>query len=291
MDESINIVLASNVKTYAEQNTIANFKTKLSSSLNFSGDWECGLTSISYTNSWYNLVTAQKITLSIFDEGYEKVVDKDQYVDSGRYDTIDELLTVINEIVQELLKDLTYDKRADIKVEEYTRLVVIKQAYNGNKILFLNFPEELCYVLGFDKKDMDKTKETAMAKYQNDMNYPDLEDYQLKPMTNQEKYYVALHPYDLSGGYHSLYVYSNIVKPSHIGNSFTQFLGLVEIPNNVKFGEQVVIKYQNPIYVPLILKEFDTIEIDIKSEFGESVPFEFGRSIITLHFRKVYKNM
>jgi hypothetical protein len=33
-------------------------------------------------------------------------------------------------------------------------------------------------------------------------------------------------------------------------------------------------------------KDFETIEIHIKDDTGESIPFEFGRSIIVLHFRR-----
>jgi hypothetical protein len=101
--------------------------------------------------------------------------------------------------------------------------------------------------------------------------------------------YTAEKPYELSGGYHSLFVYSDIVSPSFVGDSYTQLLRLIEIPSSYKFGDQVKITYPNTYYVPLLVKEFDTIEIDIKDDTGVNIPFEFGRCIITLHFRKVYK--
>ena len=65
---------------------------------------------------------------------------------------------------------------------------------------------------------------------------------------------------------------------------------MIDIPTDVKFGDQIHISYPNTYYMPLLVREFDTIEIDIKDDSGENIPFEKGRCIITLHFRKVYKN-
>jgi hypothetical protein len=106
-------------------------------------------------------------------------------------------------------------------------------------------------------------------------------------LNNKLNSFTGDHPYDLSGGFHSLFVYCNIVKPSYVGNTYTQLLRLVEIPSDKKFGDQVLIAYPNTYYIPLLTQEFETIEIDIKAETGETVPFEFGRSILTLHFRRV----
>ena len=61
---------------------------------------------------------------------------------------------------------------------------------------------------------------------------------------------------------------------------------VVEVPNNVDFGQQVVINYPNIQYVPILTNEFDHIEIDIRDDAGHNIPFEFGRSIVVLHFRK-----
>jgi hypothetical protein len=289
MDDNVNIVLASNIETFKENNTISNFKSKLATNMIFPGEWECGISSISYTNSWYNISSPQKITFSCFDSGIETEVDDNLVVYGGRYDTIDELLKEINNKLKKSRIDM--DKPPEVYVEDFTRIVNIEQGIKDNKIVFINFTSDLCHMLGFDKVDMDKTKENEMNKYQNALKYPDLSDYQLQPLTNKEKFYTATQPYDLSGGYHSLFVYSDIVKPTHVGNSFTQLLGLVEIPNNAKFGEQILIKYPNAIYVPLLLTEFDTIEISIASDFGEQIPFKFGRVIIVLNLRKVYKKI
>ncbi len=62
---------------------------------------------------------------------------------------------------------------------------------------------------------------------------------------------------------------------------------MVEVPRKTKFGEQCVIKYENPQYRPVLENEFEFIEMSIKDDTGELIPFEFGRAIVTLHFEKL----
>ena len=45
-------------------------------------------------------------------------------------------------------------------------------------------------------------------------------------------------------------------------------------------------KYDQPRYFPVQKKTFDTIEIDIRDDTGESIPFDAGKLIVTLHFRR-----
>jgi hypothetical protein len=162
-------------------------------------------------------------------------------------------------------------------------MITITHGLSGNNPVFLSFTPELCYILGIkDKKLNSKIKATlkkCKANTENKNESPLFDDL----------YYYADYPIDLSGGYHSLYVYSDIVKPSLVGNSFTHLLKLVAIPNNIKYGQQVLINYPNPFYVPVLIKEFDTIQIMIRDGMGNTMPFKFGRSILVLHFRKIYK--
>ena len=96
-------------------------------------------------------------------------------------------------------------------------------------------------------------------------------------------------PYDLGHVYYGLYVYCDLISPSFVGDSMSQLLRYVEIPPEVKFGNQIVLSYPDTHYIPVYQNEFGSIEIDIKDEYGNHFPFEFGRSIIILHFRKINK--
>jgi hypothetical protein len=91
---------------------------------------------------------------------------------------------------------------------------------------------------------------------------------------------------NLNAGIHSLLLYCDLIRPVLVGHREVQLLRNVEIPNNIQFGDQIVLKYQTPYYYPLLRHEFDSIEIDTKDDSNRQINFQFGRLSLTLHFRK-----
>src|SRR5882757_5381478 len=92
---SFYITLPSNSRNDAFENTVSHFKTKLAQRIELKGNWEGGLASISYTNSWYNLSTRGELFLRYYKNG---PVTAETYgvIYQGRYDTIDDLISMIN---------------------------------------------------------------------------------------------------------------------------------------------------------------------------------------------------
>ncbi len=86
------------------------------------------------------------------------------------------------------------------------------------------------------------------------------------------------------GPLNSLFVYCDIAEHVPIGDTAAPLLRCVNIKG--KRGENVCMLYDNPIYVPVQKKSFDTVEINIMTDSGDPVPFEGGRSSVTLHFRR-----
>jgi len=293
MEDNFYITLPSNVGHTFKNNTIANYTTKLASRLELNGEWEVGLVEMSYTVSWYNEPMPQTITLLYWDQGMPIKYDTEMTIPAGRYDTIDDILYVINELFKNL-KVRTHFNPMDlpeVRVNKRNRIVTIKQGLrnSNNKLIFVSLPQELCFMLGFDKKKMDEDYGKALIEYGAvESTVPDKSraSFTHPAPSWSQKNYRGQHPYELSAGYHSLFVYTDIVKPSFVGDSFTQLLRLVQIPSNATFGDQILITYPNTYYIPLMTKDFETIEIHIKDDTGESIPFEFGRSIIVLHFRR-----
>jgi hypothetical protein len=89
------------------------------------------------------------------------------------------------------------------------------------------------------------------------------------------------------GGRYSLFVYTDIIRGVHVGDTMSNLLRIVDIPNNVKYGDQVVFRYERPEYKRVASNRIAAIQIYIKDDCGSDVPFGFGRTIVTLHFRKV----
>jgi len=90
---------------------------------------------------------------------------------------------------------------------------------------------------------------------------------------------------DLDHGFHNLYVYCDIVESQCVGDSQVPLLRIVPVEG--EDGQRVTRSFVSPQYVPVSRKEFDTIEINIRRDTGEPVPFAIGRLLITLHLRRV----
>ena len=94
---------------------------------------------------------------------------------------------------------------------------------------------------------------------------------------------------DIHQGFYSLYVYCNLIEPWLVGDTRAPLLRIVPVEGH---GGQMITKtYQHIQYLPLSQKHFRTIDIDIKKDTGEKVPFELGKLVVTLHFRKQKPNL
>lgn len=89
---------------------------------------------------------------------------------------------------------------------------------------------------------------------------------------------------DLDHGFHNLYVYCDIVEPQCVGNSQVPLLRIVPVEG--EDGQRITKAFVSPQYVPISRKEFETIEVNIRRDSGEIVPFETGRLLVTLHLRR-----
>ena len=98
--------------------------------------------------------------------------------------------------------------------------------------------------------------------------------------------YEGVHVVDVNQGFCSLYVYCNIIEPRPVGDSEVQLLHIVPIEG--KSGQMITKTCKQIQYLPLLQKHLRTIEINIRKDTGENVPFGLGKLVITLHFRKLW---
>jgi hypothetical protein len=198
------------------------------------------------------------------------------FVPTGYYDTIFDLLAAIeygkedfitkniqNE-ASEKIKNEDFDGVLDdfhigdittgfiIKFDQTLQRVICNR--DPKKIKCLELSNKLQYMLGFENSGI--YEETETAKY--------------------------IH--DLRGGFYSLFVYCSLVEPQIVGNVTAPLLRNVHIEG--KNGDIVEKIFTTPHYVPVNSKEVNHIEIDIKDDNNQSIPFQFGKTVVKLHFRK-----
>ena len=89
---------------------------------------------------------------------------------------------------------------------------------------------------------------------------------------------------DLRQGFYSLYVYCDLAETRMVGDSMVPLLRVVNVAGDD--GDMVCRTFDNVQYVAVQNKTFQEVEIDIRNDVGEPVPFERAKVVVTLHFRK-----
>ena len=88
---------------------------------------------------------------------------------------------------------------------------------------------------------------------------------------------------DLEYGFHDLFVYCDLIQSQYVGDALVPLLRIVPVGED---GQRVSKSFVRSQYAPVSRKQFETIEVNMKRDTGESVPFEFGSVLLTLHFRQ-----
>ena len=89
---------------------------------------------------------------------------------------------------------------------------------------------------------------------------------------------------NMTQGLDSLYVYTDDVESRIVGDSLVSLLRIVPIQG--AHGRTISKHFNNAQYLPLLRKDFGTIEIVIRDDTGHALPFERGKVTVTLLFRR-----
>ena len=87
---------------------------------------------------------------------------------------------------------------------------------------------------------------------------------------------------DAHQGLYALYVYCDLVTPHIVGDVSVPLLRAVPVEEGFVISKQ----YENIHYYPVLRNKFNTVDINIKDDMNQNVKFQFGKSIVTLHFRQ-----
>lgn len=300
--------------TVSPTNKTNNFRVTLPNLIDLSGQWEVALVEMMYPHSWPNLMGNPMPSIPKTNADWIEIANANYrdtnpnlvffkfkplgsgleiaVVPPGHYATPDEFGAAIstglkrqNEIIiaRESLRHRLY-KNADPEKKKKSLVDVasisewrpihecVAVVYNPvlkrmvlkldtNHITTFGFSRQLQYMLGFDED-------------------PNSEN----PRYFTEPESVAKYPCDLMSGFYALFVYCDLVENQIIGNVRAPLLRIV--PTDGSFGDFVTVTFPTPHYVNILKKQFSTVEINIKDDKGDYVPFDFGKCILKLHFRK-----
>jgi hypothetical protein len=254
------LTLPSNSSTkYFPENKVAHFKTKLANPISLSGDWEVALFEIQYQHSWNNLSKkdgtfsySQRIRI----DGEERHGQNTVSLPSGYYNTGNDLVLAINNLIESTARKFElpiFTKFSYSNVTKHTSAIVTRDT----RILFSPI---MCEMLGANVNQNPITNDNVT-----------LLEWKSKDICN------------ISRRFTSIFVYCNILEHILVGDTKAPLLRIVEAGG--KSDDVIHIVYDKPLYVPVQQRNFDSLEIDLRTDTGHSVPFQYGRVIVTLHFR------
>lgn len=254
--DSFYVTLPSNVRSHRKTNTIGNYVTDLPSKLKLSKDWRVGLVEIQYTNSWFNLKNDEQVRV-VYRVNNKQLSDWVS-LKAGRYYDI---YALINEIavLNFSLHMSESDRMPELRANILANKVMMREGIKDDKAIVFEFSKGLTQMLGVGK------------------------GYECCKYEYGGSYLIANGTYDMSAGIDGLFVYSDVVDYSVVGNTKAQLLRVVKVGRE-DFGERIDITYDKPFYLPLASTEISTIEIDIKDGAGDPIDFKFGRVEVVLHF-------
>lgn len=312
MDQFYLTLPSNSSKEFYGQQKLNHFKTKLSQPLHLDvNEYECGLAEIIYPHSWKNLKEESQVCVGISDltvdpeSGKYRILEKNFTVQQSHYINVADLVKKINKrmkiIFQKFMSEYASDHDTTNQMyygihEKYLKASfrfdenVGKVYLSGNNHLYVILPPALAQMMGFGDTAALIGSEVLCPQISRQLchhsqischvfRYADEveTDPHIKLLKGD---YVA----DVHRGLTSLYIYSPIIQSQLVGDTLAPLLRVVNVRGS--FGEQVNERYDNIYYLPLISSPIEHIEIYIRDDVGNLIPFESGRVVIVLHFRR-----
>lgn len=256
-------------RDYFPDNTTSKFRTKLPQNINLEGEWEVGLRAINFPHDWYTITTSQSIRLTRLSPSRRvpKLYEKYIRIEPTYFATPSSITEYISKQIElEFEKPVTVNgKSHQISRDQWLR-IEYDEATNRAKFVIpgfskIAFSTQLGDVLGVDVEN-ETENSTAIA-------LP----------------FIPPRPVDVLRGYHSMYVYCDIIEHGMVGDRCVPLLTICDARG--ERGMMIHRQYDNPEYKPVQKKTFDALEININNYIGEPMPFQSGPLVVTLHFRKV----
>ncbi len=286
---SFYITLPSNTKQF-ESNKLNSYRVRLPQRIDLEGSgWELALVEAICPHSWFNftsedvkknqLVVYVAIPFKNFSGEEERFIQHiNIHVAPNYYETVTELVNTINDDIMAKMSSaykvktrkgtetyLSMPKFLNFDHDTYSNRVHLN-IENDEIVQKIHMAPKLAYVLGFDQTNftiMDKGWELSKS----------------DKITRRADY-----PPDMKAGLYALYVYCDIVENQIVGDVLVPLLAKVPITGTHDTVIHTV--FNPPMYLPLVKHEIETIEVELKDDANQSILFQYGRVVLTLHFRR-----
>lgn len=236
--------------SYFPNNRTTNYSTKLSKSIKLEGEWLVGLVEFQYPCTMFTVQDNQNIMYIT----KNMLVPLDGTMSKVTYKS--HIPASSYEDIDDVLTALNSKESFKLRHDKISKLITLTG--NIDNLISLQFSPKLSLQLGFD------------------------------PNTDVATRHTGKFPANLYLGLPSqLFIYCDIIEPQMVGDIMCPLLRIVSLdPVNYTYGSNKMHIFTLPHYTPVMRREFDTIEIDIRTNTGENIPFQFGTSCVKLHFKR-----
>ena len=267
-DEFYVVLPSDNSMNVFPQNKTTKFTSQLPRHLNLSGNWTVALTEIQYPQTFLHIPDSPDERTIVIGHGD---IFSIFMIPSGVYKDINELLSVLNS------KEFANHYRIELDAGNIIKISILcpEECKQRTKSSF-NFcatPEHVIK-LGCNIEKILGFKPTKKQNHYLGGKLPFIK---------------GAHPVSLASAIpNTMYVYTDICEQTIIGNVEAQILHIVPIDIGKYIFGRIKAHTLSPLrYIPVLRKNFQTIEIDIRDHLGEPIPFEFGSLTVTLHFKRI----
>lgn len=277
-----------------ENNTVASYKVQLPERIELEGSWLVALAECTFPITWFTISEDQFFKVSAFsgptkDGAYMDIGEGEMVIPKGHYQSPKELIEAMQQVWNgywNQFRELEDSQFVKINPDD------IENADPGTYIL----PKFRTYIVRTDDFDvpnvypdslvmsLDVHNNTAkfvltheayelkLSNYLADILGIDIK----KPVNGKHgsKVYKSLVPVDLHRGNHSMFVYCSVVSDSIVGDKRVPLLR--SFPISDKKQGIASERFTRLQYIPVKSNHFDTIEIELRNETGELIPFNFG---------------
>ena len=248
---SFYITLPSN----ASENTFPNnnaghFFVKLPQTIEVSSQYEVGLVEIQFPNHFCN-VLEDDLWLEYKTPPNEGNVNIKLKVPPGIYTDIQHIMNSLGQEIFEL--EVMLNRIDVIHLFKHLKKIILRKYDQGAEV---KISEKLKKLFGFPIDELNDDTSITIGEFK--------ETEMVHAITN-------------------VFVYCDIVAARTVGDVMVPLLRTVPIMDKTTIS--VFRIYDKPHYIPLSRFSFDTVEILLTNDLGETLPFISGTSVLTLHFR------
>jgi hypothetical protein len=261
------IVLSSNASLNTfPNNTQSHFSVELAREIPGGSEYLVGLKEIQYESSYYNIDVTSTLTIGRFNDDTELHDHVHVNYTPGLYPSANALIDSFNEKLKK------YDNKFDDIQFYYLK-------YNGHMLIqtegavAITFSGDLIDILGLRKL---KERQTV-GKWMVHWIEAEISLYYIEKIPQKTLLEVPF-PCDITRDRHTMFIYSDIVEMSRVGDTLAPILRTV--PLKWKSQDIVSHEFKKTYYFPLAKKHIRTIEIALRD--GKGLPINFNDGIVTL---------